>query len=170
MRIIIDVPILDKRGDFMTAIQFLSLGRRLANLYAALCAPICRQYGINQTGFDILLFCANNPEHNTARDLGTVRGIKRGIASICSGTVKSRKQHADPERLSGEAGRPAGQAHQAAHPDRKGGACDCRRTTDAGALRRHADRRHHAGRVCRFAQHNAQVGELPEQCLRIGRG
>lgn len=66
----------------MTAIQFLSQGRRLANLYAALCAPICRQYGINQTGFDILLFCANNPEHNTARDLGTVRGIKRGIASI----------------------------------------------------------------------------------------
>lgn len=66
----------------MTAIQFLSLGRRLANLYAALCAPICRQYGINQTGFDILLFCANNPKHNTARDLGTVRGIKRGIASI----------------------------------------------------------------------------------------
>lgn len=66
----------------MTAIQFLSLGRRLANLYAALCAPICRQYGINQTGFDILLFCANNPEHNTARDLGIVRGIKRGIASI----------------------------------------------------------------------------------------
>ena len=66
----------------MTAIQFLSLGRRLANLYAALCAPICRQYGINQTGFDILLFCANNPEHNTARDLGTVRGIKRGKSNI----------------------------------------------------------------------------------------
>ncbi len=94
----------------MTAIQFLSLGRRLANLYAALCAPICRQYGINQTGFDILLFCANNPEHNTARDLGTVRGIKRGIASIGVETL---------ERLSGEAGRPAGQAHQAAHPDPK---------------------------------------------------
>lgn len=147
----------------MTAIQFLSLGRRLANLYAALCAPICRQYGINQTGFDILLFCANNPEHNTARDLGTVRGIKRGIASI---GVETLIRSGFLERQDD----PAGQAHQAAHPDRKGGACDCRRTTDAGALRRYADRRHHAGRVRCFAQYNAQIGELPEQCLRIGRG
>lgn len=66
----------------MTAIQFVSLGRRLANLYGTMCAPICRRYGINQTGFDILLFCANNPEYNTAHDLTAVRGIKRSMASI----------------------------------------------------------------------------------------
>lgn len=66
----------------MKAITFVSLGRRLANLYGALCAPICRRHGVNQTGFDILLFCANNPDHNTAHELTAVRGIKRSMASV----------------------------------------------------------------------------------------
>ena len=66
----------------MTALQLIALGRKLANIYADLSAPICKQYGINQTGFDILLFCANNPEHNTARDICAIRGIKSGIASV----------------------------------------------------------------------------------------
>lgn len=71
----------------MTAIQFISLGRRLANLYGAMCAPICRRHGINQTEFDILLFFANNPEHNTAHDLTAVRGIKRSMASVSVETL-----------------------------------------------------------------------------------
>lgn len=41
-----------------------------------------QKYGINQTCFDILLFFANNPKHNTARDICEVRGIKSGIASV----------------------------------------------------------------------------------------
>ena len=142
----------------MTAIQFLSLGRRLANLYAALCAPICRQYGINQTGFDILLFCANNPEHNTARDLGTVRGIKRGIASI---GVETLIRSGFLERQDD----PQDRRIRRLIPTEKAAP-----VIADGALRRYADRRHHAGRVRRFAQHNVQAGELPEQCLRIGRG
>ena len=66
----------------MSALQMMALGRRLSNLYTSLCAPICRKYGINQTCLDILLFCANHPECNTARDIGAVRGIKSGIASV----------------------------------------------------------------------------------------
>lgn len=70
----------------MTAIEFMTVGKKLSNAYAGLCAPICRKYGINQTGFDILLFLANNPQYNTARDVCRTRGIKSGIASI---TVES---------------------------------------------------------------------------------
>lgn len=66
----------------MNGLYFMSLGRRVANLYAAMSTPLCRRFGINQTCFDILLFCANNPAHNTARDLCALRGIKSGLASV----------------------------------------------------------------------------------------
>ena len=66
----------------MSALQMIAIGRKLANLYNDLTAPICKKYGVNQTGFDVLLFCANNPQYNTARDLCAVRGIKSGLASV----------------------------------------------------------------------------------------
>ena len=66
----------------MNALRMISIGRKLSNIYAGLCAPVCKKYGINQTSFDILLFCANNPENNTARDICAMRGIKSGIASV----------------------------------------------------------------------------------------
>lgn len=66
----------------MSSLQMIAIGRKLANLYNDLAAPICKKYGVNQTGFGILLFCANNPQYNTARDLCAVRGIKSGIVSV----------------------------------------------------------------------------------------
>ena len=66
----------------MSSLQMIALGKKAANLYGALCAPICKKYGVNQTGFDVPLFCANNPDHNTARDLCALRGFKSGIASV----------------------------------------------------------------------------------------
>lgn len=66
----------------MYAIQMIALGKKLSNAYAGLCAPICRKYGLNQTCFDVLMYCANNPDQNTARDLCEVRGVKSGIASV----------------------------------------------------------------------------------------
>lgn len=71
----------------MHAIQMIALGKKLSNAYAALCEPICRQYGLNQTCFDVLMFCANNPAQNTARDICEVRGIKSGIASVAVETL-----------------------------------------------------------------------------------
>lgn len=66
----------------MTALHMIALGRKISNIYSALSLPICRKYGINQTCFDIILFCANNPKYNTARDICDVRGIKSGIVSV----------------------------------------------------------------------------------------
>ena len=37
---------------------------------------------LNQTSFDVLMFLANNPKYNTARDICEIRGIRTGIASV----------------------------------------------------------------------------------------
>ena len=66
----------------MTPIQVITIGRKVGNIYEYMAAPICKDHGINQTAFDILMFCANNPEHNTARDICAMRGIKSGIVSV----------------------------------------------------------------------------------------
>ena len=84
----------------MIAIRMMALGRKLGNLYAGLCAPICRQYGMNQTCFDVLMFCANNPDRNTARDVCEVRGIKSGMASVAVETLEKSgllERREDPE-------------------------------------------------------------------------
>lgn len=73
----------------MSAIKMIAIGRKLANIYNELSMPICRKYGVNQTCFDVLMFCANNPENNTARDICAVRGIKSGIASVAVETLIS---------------------------------------------------------------------------------
>ena len=81
----------------MTAVKMIAVGKKLANIYAELSQPICRKYGINQSCFDVLMFCANNPQHNTARDICAVRGITYGDAGSCragmslssSGSVRS---------------------------------------------------------------------------------
>lgn len=71
----------------MTAIKMIAVGKKLGNIYSNLAQPICKKYGINQSCFDVLMFCANNPENNTARDICTVRGIKSGIASVAVDTL-----------------------------------------------------------------------------------
>ena len=35
-----------------------------------------------QTAFDILMFLANNPDYNTARDIVEIRGLKANLVSI----------------------------------------------------------------------------------------
>lgn len=70
-----------------TAIRLMALGKKLSNLYAEQAAPLLREYGMNQTCFDVLMFCANQPEYNTARDLCAMRGMKSGIASVAVETL-----------------------------------------------------------------------------------
>ena len=44
--------------------------------------PLCRREGLASNGVDILLFLANNPGLDTARDICTYRGLKPGIVSF----------------------------------------------------------------------------------------
>lgn len=71
----------------MKATELLAACRLLGNIYADFAAPICKKYGINQTCFDLIMFCANNPGHNTARDACELRGIKSGMASVAADTL-----------------------------------------------------------------------------------
>ncbi|HAS38282.1 MAG TPA: MarR family transcriptional regulator [Ruminococcaceae bacterium] len=84
----------------MTAIKMIAVGKKLGNIYGDLAQPICKKYGINQSCFDVLMFCANNPENNTARDICAVRGIKSGIASVAVDTLIQKgflKRTDDPD-------------------------------------------------------------------------
>ena len=45
----------------------LEFAQKTALAYHAVCKPLCRELGLTQTAFDILLFLANNPSYRTAR-------------------------------------------------------------------------------------------------------
>ena len=54
----------------------------LIETYSERCKPLCREIQMPQTAFDILMFLANNPEYNTARDIVEIRGLKANLVSI----------------------------------------------------------------------------------------
>ena len=58
------------------------LTRKILTGYDQVCATFCREQGIARTSFDILLFLANNPDYNTARDIVQVRHLKANLVSI----------------------------------------------------------------------------------------
>lgn len=66
--------------------QLMMLISKASRVYKNYCLPVCRQYQINQTGLSVLLFLANNPEYNSAKDVCKIRGIESGIVSV---TVES---------------------------------------------------------------------------------
>ena len=58
----------------------IKMARSLLQVYSERCKPLCQEMGIPQTAFDILLFLANNPGFDTARDIVETRYIK---ANLC---------------------------------------------------------------------------------------
>lgn len=55
---------------------------KFLQVYGAWCQPVCQEMGMPQTAFDILMFLANNPDYQTARDIVEVRGIKANLVSV----------------------------------------------------------------------------------------
>lgn len=64
------------------AYQVSIAARQLLEGYAAAMQPLCRREGLAPNGVDNLLFLANNPGLDTARDICTYRGLKPGIVSF----------------------------------------------------------------------------------------
>ena len=60
----------------------LSALSSFSEAYSNACKPICRELGVPQMAFDILLFLANNPEHCTAKEISRYRGFKENIISV----------------------------------------------------------------------------------------
>ena len=50
--------------------------------YNAACKPICKELGMPQMAFDILMFLSNNPDHCTAKEISRLRGFKENIISV----------------------------------------------------------------------------------------
>lgn len=65
-----------------TASQFYASMRRFQQAYDAALRPLCEQAGMPQGAIDILLFLANNPGLDTARDICTYRAMKPAIVSM----------------------------------------------------------------------------------------
>lgn len=55
---------------------------KMLHTYIACCKPLCQELDLSQTAFDILMFLANNPGYDTARDIVEVRGIKANLVSV----------------------------------------------------------------------------------------
>ena len=83
----------------MTGLETMALGRKLGHVYEERLRPVCREYGLTRSGMDLLLFLANHPEHNTARDLCAVRGMKSGIASVAVEELLEILTHQDVELI-----------------------------------------------------------------------
>ena len=64
------------------AYQVYTAARQLLEGYAAAMQPLCRREGLAPNGVDILLFLANNPGRDTARDICTYRKLKPAIVSF----------------------------------------------------------------------------------------
>ena len=64
------------------AYQVYSGAGQLLEGYAAAMQTLCRREGLAPNGVDILLFLANNPGLDTARDICTYRHLKPAIVSF----------------------------------------------------------------------------------------
>ena len=56
--------------------------KALEKLQDVLSSGICKQYGITQTAFQIIIFLSQFPEHNTAKEICSIRCIKSSNASM----------------------------------------------------------------------------------------
>lgn len=60
----------------------LEFSYKLTQSYNALCKPVCQRWNLPQSALDILMFLANNPDKQTARDIVEFRHIKANLVSV----------------------------------------------------------------------------------------
>ncbi len=60
----------------------LEIIRKFGQAYRIACKPVCKEFGLPQTAFDILMFLGNNPEYKTASDIVEFRHIKANLVSM----------------------------------------------------------------------------------------
>ncbi|WP_052084514.1 MarR family winged helix-turn-helix transcriptional regulator [Oscillibacter sp. ER4] len=66
----------------MRGATLFSHANKMTKAYHVMLTPLCKEAGLPPLALDILLFLANNPEHNTAKDICRLRGHKPGIVSV----------------------------------------------------------------------------------------
>ncbi len=61
---------------------FLTRSQGMRKLYSRMLTPLLDRYQLTQLEMDILLFLANNPEHDTARDMVELRHLAKSHVSV----------------------------------------------------------------------------------------
>lgn len=59
----------------------ISISRKIALAYSEVCKPLCKELGLLQTAFDILMFLGNNPDYKTASEIVEIR-LKANLVSV----------------------------------------------------------------------------------------
>ena len=75
--------------------ELLTANKKIMHVYESFCTPLCKKYQLNQSDLDLILFIANNPMYNTAKDVCEIRGIKKRHCLGNNGTAR-------PKRLSNQ--------------------------------------------------------------------
>ncbi|MCI8461354.1 MAG: MarR family transcriptional regulator [Lachnospiraceae bacterium] len=60
----------------------IEFAHNLFQSYRIRCNSFCHEMQIPPTAFDILMFLANNPAYNTAKDIVELRGLKANLVSV----------------------------------------------------------------------------------------
>ena len=66
----------------LPAVKFYTYAKRFEEAYAAVMRPLTVELSMAQPAVDILLFLANNPGMDTAKDICTYRHLKPSIVSF----------------------------------------------------------------------------------------
>ena len=66
----------------LPAVRFYAYAKRFEEAYASVMRPLTEKLSMAQPAVDILLFLANNPGMDTARDICTYRHLKPAIVSF----------------------------------------------------------------------------------------
>lgn len=60
----------------------LTIFKKFLQAYTTVCKPLCRELGLSQSAFDILMFLGNNPAYKTASEIVEIRHIKANLVSL----------------------------------------------------------------------------------------
>ena len=67
---------------FQGASELYAYVASFTDAYHVAMQPLCEKTGLPPTALDILMFLANNPGYDTARDVCRCRGLKPGLVSF----------------------------------------------------------------------------------------
>ena len=62
--------------------DYLTFSKKFMHVYESFCTSTCKKHNLNQSAYNLILFLANNPSLNTAKDICEIRGMKKGITSV----------------------------------------------------------------------------------------
>lgn len=72
-------------------LELLAYKNNTSRLYRQMLAPIVKEYELTQLEMDVLLFLANNPKFDTARDLVDIRHLSKSHVSTAVDSLVQRQ-------------------------------------------------------------------------------